>query len=520
MNGLPSIGSGAFPPARSPASLSQPQSPPSVRPRLRAARIAASIALVLVWWPIGVAVASGDDTLCGPFDAAATNRVAQEATEVRLAQLDRSAPNRADRRAASPAPAASAGPDEILRLPAPGTESDTTAAADAVDAPPSEAILALPKNEAGQIPSDFELGPGTEIRQSFFSPVICATVARVAGPPGATLEQLVTVVPDGSALVPNDVYASASSEVRRIGEAVATEPDPYASLQYSLAVTGVRDARHLSTGAGVTIALLDSAPEIGHQDLSPDHIRAIEQDEAMPVGVHGTLMAGVINAIEENGFGIAGIAPGANLVSIPICRPSGSAGGQCTIFDLLRGLDQAWNAEATIVNLSLSGPPNILLERGVARLEELGAVVVAAAGNEGIREKRYPAAYPTVIGVGAVDREGSTFAASNRGPWVELGAPGVDVLSTIPGNAFAFANGTSLAAAHVTGALAVLSSVTIDPKIARGEMFRAAHARGASGMPALPKVCDVFARLGIDCAAPPGEAAPSAALGSGEATER
>jgi len=386
-----------------------------------------------------------------------------------------------------------------------GASSDPRPAEGADDATGSEAILALPKDETGALPTDFELGPGARIRQSFFSPVVCATIARVTGPAGAALDELVTVVPDTATVVPNDVYRSAAAELRpaplEAALAEAPRPDPYAALQYGLAVSGVRDARGLGAGAGVRVALLDSAPETGHGDLDATRIVGLDAAEKPPVGVHGTLMTGVIAAIEDNGFGIAGLAPRAEIVSIPVCRPRES-GGECTVFDLLRGFDRAFESESAIVNLALSGPPNALLERGVARLEELGLVLVAAAGNEGSDVRRYPAAYPSVVGVGALDRAGRPFAAGNHGPWVELWAPGVEILSTVPGNAFAFGDGTSLAAAHVTGVLAVLTSVTKDAKQARGALFRAAQAGHRAPPTVVPPVCEVLARLGAVCEPP------------------
>jgi thermitase len=221
-------------------------------------------------------------------------------------------------------------------------------------------------------------------------------------------------------------------------------------------------------------------------------------------------MAGVIGAAENNGYGIAGLAPAARIVSIPICTSKGGAGGQCTIYQMLQGFDRAYDAEAAIVNLSLSGPPNPLLARGVARLEELGLVVVAAAGNEGHEERRYPAAYPSVVGVGAVDRDGRLFRSSNRGAWVELNAPGVEVLSTVPGSAFAFGSGTSLAAAHVTGSLAVLTGITGDARLARSELFRVVNARTGRGLPILPPVCEVLRRTGRVCGAADVEPPPQA----------
>ncbi len=503
-------------------------------PRMRRLAVLVSCVALLAAGSVASAARADETTggpsgaaACGPFSQTEAERQQLAAASARL-MTARGLPGASQLADASGSPipsergisaggggpggATALGPGTIERLPAAGVDRSTASSPSEA----SEAILALPKNEAGQIPSDFELGPGAEIARSFFSPVICATVARVAGPPGASIDQLVTVVPDGSALVPNDVYSSAASELKPIGQAEppARQIDPYEPLQYGLAISGVREARGLGAGLGVTIALLDSAPETDHLDLAEARIAPVAEatDSLEEVGVHGTLMAGVISATENNGFGIAGMAPDAALVSIPICTPTaGGAGGRCTIFRLLQGLDRAWRAEAEIVNLALSGPPNVLLERGMARLETLGSVVVAAAGNEGTDEKRYPAAYPTVIGVGAVDRQGQRFAASNFGSWVEIAAPGVDVLSTIPGNAFAFGNGTSLAAAHVTGAIAVIASVTGDVQFARGELFRAAHAAQAGGRTrTLPSVCEVLERSGIACApetAPPAGAA-------------
>lgn len=420
--------------------------------------------------------------------------------------------------------ATSAGAGEIRRLPLPdrgsrGNESEAER--------PSEALLALPKDASGGLPTDFELAPGARIVRSFFSPVLCATIARVVGPAGASPRDLVPGLPESALAVANDVYANAVEDPnpdQTGGRRPGRSGDPYDSLQYGLETSGVRRARRLSDGTGVRVALLDSVPDSSHRDLGVVEIHrlpeteaeaeaeAAEARDAAPIepGLHGTLMAGVIAAREDNGFGIAGLAPGARLVSVPVCAPSGApsgggggtagAGGRCLLYDLLRGLDLAWEAEAQILNLSLTGPANPLLARGMARLEQLGLVVVAAAGNEALDEPRYPAAYPTVIGVGAHDREGAAFARGNRGAWVELVAPGVEVISTVPGDAFAFGNGTSLAAAHVTGMLAVLTGVTKDARLARAELFRTIHASGTPRLPPLlPSICEVLPRLDQAC---------------------
>lgn len=466
---------------------------------------------LLAWTTAGSAgLALADEPPpCGPFDAGATG-IVELAADRTLRDPGVQAPTAASHDAS--------GAGAIVPLPGPSASatagrSEADGEGDAA-ARASEALLALPKNAAGRIPTDFELGREATIAQSFFSPVICATVARVTGPPGASLDQLVTVVPETGLVVPNDVYASAADEVTPL-EPPAETADPYLPLQYGLAVAGVREARALGAGEGVRIALLDAAPERDHRDLGPERIEAVETETKGPPSVHGTLMAGVIAAIEGNGFGIAGLAPRARIVSIPICEPSGAAGGRCTIYQMLQGFDRAYEADAALVNLSLSGPPNPLLARGVERLEALGLVVVAAAGNEGREERRYPAAYPSVIGVGAIDREDRLFSATNRGSWVELYAPGVEVLSTVPGSAFAFGNGTSLAAAHVTGALAVLTGITGDARLARSALFQTVNARTAAGRPTLPALCDVLARAGHACSAKQGEGSPSAARAVG-----
>ena len=370
---------------------------------------------------------------------------------------------------------------------------------------PSEALLALPKGPSGALPTDFELGEGVSVAESYWSPVLCATIARLSGPAGLALAELVPRVPAEATVAPNDRYATAAVRIRAWPAVrpapTAGEPDPHLGLQYGLAQAGALDARSVTRGAGARIALLDSAPDAGHPELAAIRVETLE-DAAPQPATHGTLMAGVIAAAENNGFGIAGVAPGAELAAIPVCEPTGRAADDCGLYSLLRGLDRAFEVGAQIVNLSLVGPANPLLERAVDRLDGLGVVVVAAAGNEGTAEPRYPAAYPSVVGVGAVDANRAAFVNGNSGPSAELTAPGVAVLSTVPGSGFAFGDGTSLAAAHVSGVLALLVGAGSPPLEARTALFQAGNALpGATGgSTPLPPVCDALARLGTPCA--------------------
>jgi len=362
-----------------------------------------------------------------------------------------------------------------------------------------EALLALPKGANGAIPTDFELAPEARVESSFFSPVLCATVVRVVGPPDAPYASLVSRVPPTAMVVPNEVYVTAADEVKPL----ATGPDPYRPLQYALDQAGVDAARTVSDGRGARVALLDSAPSVDHRDLAG--VRIVPLPNAAPAApaVHGTLMAGIVRAVTNNAFGIAGMAPGADVFAVPVCTPAGAAASdECKLYDLLRGVDVAWANGAQIVNLSLVGPPDPLLRKAMDRMEQLGVLLVAAAGNEGVADPRYPAAYPSVIGVGAVDRSGHLYARSNRGATVAVLAPGVEILSTVPGDAFAFGDGTSLAAANVSGLLAIAVAASGDPSAARSAFFAAAqsHAGSPGSEPArMPSACDVLARLGHKC---------------------
>ncbi len=362
-----------------------------------------------------------------------------------------------------------------------------------------EVLLALPKLASGAVAADFKLAPGARVASSYFSPVLCSTLVRIVGAPDADPAALIRSAPTGSAVVRNDVYRTAAAELRPIG----VGPDPYRDLQYALDVEGVDAARSVTDGKGARVVVLDSAPDPAHRDLLGGRIATVENGPSATPAAHGTLVAGIIHAIENNAFGIAGAVPGADLLSIVVCKPAtAGASDECRLSDLLRGVDLAWESGAQIVNMALVGPPNPLLERAMARLDQLGVVLVAAVGNEGLDVARYPAAYPSVIGVGAVDSAGRVYPRGNLGPAVEVLAPGVEIVSTVPGDAFAFGDGTSLAAANVTGVLALAIAASGDPLAARTAFFQAAQAESAALPIRIPPICTVLKRLGKPCATP------------------
>jgi subtilisin family serine protease len=409
-----------------------------------------------------------DESLCGPFEVVPGGTQPAECREPGVAPSDRGA----------------AGAD-FVRLPAAVAPEHRLSRG-------GEALLALPKGTDGSLPEGLELAQGARVVSSYFSPVLCATVARVRGVDDAAPDELIEELPTGAAVVPNHLYLPAATEI----EPLPLDVDPYRGLQYALDQIEVERIWKVSDGAGVTVALLDSHPDAGHADL--ESVRVLPIDPASgSAALHGTLMAGVIGAMRDNGYGIAGVAPGADLAAVPICGPqSPGAADVCPLYELLRGIDIAWGAQARVLNLSVVGPSNPLLERAVARLERLGVLVVAAAGNETTERPRYPAAYPSVLGVGAIDLDGQIYAKSNRGLSAQLFAPGVDVVSTAPDGSFAFGNGTSLAAAHVSGVAALLMGAGVEPDAARAALVGEATEQGPT---LLAPACELLRRAGGAC---------------------
>jgi len=171
---------------------------------------------------------------------------------------------------------------------------------------------------------------------------------------------------------------------------------------------------------------------------------------------HGTHVASVIAGGIDNRLGGSGVAD-ARVISVRIADRRGVA----TTTSIVRGLRYARRRGARVINLSLGGAGRSALEqRAVDEAVRAGAVVVAAAGNTGRQGLQYPAAYRGVLGVGALDLDGSSLPSSTRGPHVALAAPGREVrgavrsVDALPPGTLLGRSGTSVAAAIVSGAAA------------------------------------------------------------------
>jgi subtilisin family serine protease len=229
--------------------------------------------------------------------------------------------------------------------------------------------------------------------------------------------------------------------------------DPYLPLQQGFLALGVPQAHRLSTGRGVHVAVIDTGAQTDHPDLNGRAIALHNLVDERPAAAlaerHGTEVLGLIAATGNNGQGIVGIAPDARLSLYRACW-YGAANGRarCNSFTLAKALVAVLASDARVINLSLGGPDDPLLTQLLQQLLRQGRSVVAALPADGLR-RGFPAGVPGVIAVAA------TGQADGAAP---LQAPGRDVLTLQPGGRYDFASGSSMAAAQVSGVVALMLS--------------------------------------------------------------
>jgi hypothetical protein len=250
----------------------------------------------------------------------------------------------------------------------------------------------------------------------------------------------------------------------------AVSNDPLRPQQWALNVLPFEATWAVTGGVGVTVAVLDSGVEASHQDLVGSVVRgedlADDQSRVDSAGSgmvdpdgHGTFVAGVIAAHANNGVGVTGAAPGARVMSIRVLDANGTG----VASNVAEGIIWAADHGARVLNLSLGGGPSAGMEEAMQYANSKGDVVIAAGGNAYLHgnQPTYPAAYPEAVAVAAVDEHLQRAVFSSTGSYIDLAAPGVDVLSTYGGakpNDYEWIDGTSAAAPFVSAAAALVIS--------------------------------------------------------------
>ena len=242
--------------------------------------------------------------------------------------------------------------------------------------------------------------------------------------------------------------AVAWAQPMHVYEGRAAHDDPLYPAQPTAAAWRLAELHERATGRGVRVAVLDSGVALDHPDLAGQV--ALAQNFAGGAWVaeqHGTGVAALIAARADDGIGIAGVAPGARLLALRACRERADASTRCDSLGLALALQSAMTHDAQVINLSLAGPPDRLLDALLDAALARGTSIVAAA-DRGLPGGGFPASHRGVIAV--VDEDGAP------GPPGSLAAPGRDLPTAAPHGAWRLASGASYAAAQASGLVALL----------------------------------------------------------------
>ncbi len=279
---------------------------------------------------------------------------------------------------------------------------------------------------------------------------------------------------------------------------ITTSPnDSQFSSQTALSQINIDEAWAKSKGAGVIVAVIDTGVDYDHKDLAdniwtnPNEIANNGKDDdnngyiddtrgwdfikragssciygedcsgrdndPSDYNGHGTHVAGIIAAVQNNEYGISGVAPKAKIMPLKAAYSVGYS-AFLKSSDVAEAIEYAIRNGADVVNMSFAGSKLGVLSDVVKRAQELGVVMVAAAGNSGSDTETFPAALDDVIAVGSIDASGEQASYSNYGDWVDIMAPGSNIISLAPGGDLVRKTGTSMSAPLVAGVAALVIS--------------------------------------------------------------
>ena len=239
-----------------------------------------------------------------------------------------------------------------------------------------------------------------------------------------------------------------------------TPNDPYWSYQWGPKKIQADFAWNTTTGnQTVLVAVVDTGIDYNHPDLAANYVPLghdwVNGDlYPMDDNGHGTHCAGVIAAVLNNAKGMAGLA------QVRIMAEKGlDSTGSGSSDDLANAIIHATDQGAKILSNSWgSNESSSLIHDAIAYADAHGVLVLASAGNSGSNAPQYPGAYDEVVGVTATDSADVPASFTNYGDWVDVAAPGVNIYSTYPNNAYVYMDGTSMACPHAAGVAALIWS--------------------------------------------------------------
>lgn len=303
---------------------------------------------------------------------------------------------------------------------------------------------------------------------------------------------------------------------RKDVEFIEVDPKRYLlaeSVPYGITMVQADQVSDSLTGS-MTVCITDTGYSLGHEDLPTSGVTGDDNDGLGNDSGnwfedghgHGTHVSGTIAGLSDNDLGVVGVNPSGNL-NIHMVKVFDNSGLWAYGSDLVAAVDQCVAAGAKVISMSLGGgAPSSAEEAAFENAATNGVLAIAAAGNDGNSSLSYPASYDSVMSVAAVDSNGDKAGFSQFNEQVEIAAPGVAVLSSLPGNTYASWDGTSMATPHVAGVAALVWSHY--PSCTRDEMRQAinksAEDRGSVGRDnnyghGIVKAKDMFDMLASGC---------------------
>lgn len=341
---------------------------------------------------------------------------------------------------------------------------------------PNEVLVVLPTGATADVAAALARDFSLQLEVFTPSPALGSPLVRLRITDGRTVLAVLQALaqdPRVRASQPNYVYRLSAGA----GAPASGLP------QYALDLIHARDALgKLNATRTPLVAVIDTGIDESHPDLAGavrDRFDAVG-DGQWDFAAHGTSIAGIVAARGQ----LQGVDPQAALLSVRAFPAGDGATAEATSLALVRAIDWALAQNADVINMSLAGPPDQFVDAAVERAMAAGVIVVAAAGNGGPdAPPAYPAAVNGVVAVTATDDKDALFPGANRGAYISIAAPGVDIMSDAPGGGMALATGTSQAAAHVSGVLALLrtASPQLSPADALKLLGRTARGHGKAG---------------------------------------